>query len=75
MAALPETTDIFDQIDGFVGVVGCLFLLGSVVTVMPFVGLAIFGGVQNTTPSLSAAVGAAGGAIMTGGRKLVGATK
>jgi len=75
LAALPETTDIFDQIDGFLGVVGCLFLLGSVVTVMPFVGLAIFGGVQNTTPSLSAAVGAAGGAIMTGGRKLVGATK
>ena len=55
--ALPDTTDIFDQIDGFLGVVGCLFLLGSVVTVMPFVGFAIFGGVQNTTPSLTCRCG------------------
>jgi TrbL/VirB6 plasmid conjugal transfer protein len=75
LSALPENTAIGDQLDGFAGVIGCLFLLGSIVTVMPFVGLAIFGGVQNTTTSLTAAAGAAGRIAATSGRKLAGALK
>lgn len=75
LAALPETTDILDQIDGFLGVIGCLFLLGTVVTVMPFVSIAIFGGVHNSLSGAANAASAMGGAAAGGVGKLARATR
>jgi hypothetical protein len=71
LSGLPETTVFAAQSDGFAKVVGALFLLATLMTVAPFIGLAIFGGVHNSISGLSTI----GGAILSGGRKLVGAIR
>ncbi len=75
LAGLPATTAFASQTDGFAKVIGALFMLAVMMTTAPFIGLAVFGGVHNSTNVVGATASAAGGAVMAGGRRLVGAIR
>lgn len=75
LSALPPATVYAAQADGFAKIVGALLVLAIMMSLAPFIGLAIFGGVHNSVNAVGAAAGAAGGAVMAGGRRLAGAIR
>jgi hypothetical protein len=73
LGALDQNVSIYDQVDGFLGVCGCLFLLACVVTAQPWVAHSIFGGAASAMGGVGAGGAAVGGYVAAAGRRITGA--
>jgi hypothetical protein len=75
LGAMDQAVSIYDQVDGFLGVIGCLFLLACVVTAQPWLAHSIFAGATGAMGGVAAGGAAIGGYVAAAGRGISGAMR
>jgi TrbL/VirB6 plasmid conjugal transfer protein len=75
LGAMDQAVSVYDQVDGFLGIVGALFLLACAVTAQPWVAHSIFGGAASAMGGVAAGGAAVGGYVAAAGRSITGAMR